>query len=204
MDHFLWVVIFVLVVSFLSNASPFVGASYTLLTTLQLSLLGFTPFNFATLVFLSAVGATLAKVVIYYGAFGARGLLLKNRNVRLIGRSSTSDRFYLALFVSALVPIFPLDDFIYIGAGATSVSLGLMAVVTLAAKIVKSGVEIVLEFAVLSDLSGLFGGHQVELTVALTALFIAIGIVAYRVDWEGLYRKYWRRESAPQAADKPL
>jgi hypothetical protein len=200
------VVIFVLAVSFLSNVSPFVGASYTLLTTLQLTLLGFTPFNFVFLVVLSAIGATLAKVVIYYGAFGLKDYLLKNKNVRLIGRSSTSEKFYLVLFVSALLPIFPFDDFIYIGAGATSVSLGLMTLVTLGAKILKSGAEIFLEYTILSDLTSLFGGHRLDLTIVATVAFIIIGVLVYKVDWEGLYTKRWKKGSglAPPTTDKPL
>lgn len=63
----------ILTFAFLSNVSPFFGASYTLVATFQLRLLGFTPVNFVLVVLASAVGATLAKVVIYYGAFGLRG-----------------------------------------------------------------------------------------------------------------------------------
>jgi hypothetical protein len=179
----------VLVVSFLSNVSPFVGASYTLLATLYLSLVGPTPINFIIIVIVSAIGATLAKVAIYYGAFGFRGVLVKNRNVRLIGRYSTSDAFYLVLFVTALMPVFPFDDFIYIGAGATSASLGVMSAVTLTAKLVKSGVEIALEFTILRGLSNLFGLHQVDLTIVLTVVFICVGILAYKIDWEKAYAR---------------
>jgi hypothetical protein len=195
--HILWVITFVLVVSFLSNVSPFAGASYTLLATLQLTLLGFTPFNFLAIVMISALGATLAKVVIYYGSFGLRGFLLRNKNVRLIGKSSTSEKFYFVLFLTALLPIFPFDDFIYIGAGATSVSLGLMSIVTLSAKVLKSGAEVALEFTILRDLASTFGYHQLELTIALTAIFIIIGIVVYQIDWETTFRRL-RRKPPPQ------
>ena len=193
MDPLLWAVVFVLIVSFLSNVSPFVGASYTLLTTLQLTLLGLTPFNFALLVFISAVGATMAKAVIYAGSFGLRDILVKNKNVRLIGRFSKRDSFYIALFVTALLPVFPFDDFVYIGAGASSAPLGLMSLVTFTAKLLKSAVEIWLEYAVLGDLSRLFGLHRLDLTLALTAVFVVIGIVAYKVDWEALYLRLKER-----------
>lgn len=183
----LWAVVFVLVVSFLSNVSPFVGASYTLLTTLQLTLLGLTPFNFALLVLVSAVGATLAKAVIYAGSFGLRDILVRNKNVRLIGRYSRRESFYAVLFLTALLPVFPFDDFVYIGAGATSAPLGLMSLVTFTAKLLKSAVEIWLEYAVLGDLSKFFGLHRLDLTIALTAVFVVIGIIAYKVDWEALY-----------------
>lgn len=203
MDPHLWAVAFVLTVSFLSNVSPFVGASYTLLATLQLTLLGLTPFNFGLIVLVSALGATLAKAVIYFGAFGFRDLLLRNKNVRLIGRYSSTGSFYVVLFVTALLPVFPFDDFIYIGAGATSASLGLMSVVTFTAKLVKSAAEIALEYAVLGDLSRLFGLHRIELTLALTGVFIVIGVVAYKVDWEGLYRRLRGRPTS-LPAENPM
>ena len=199
----MWVVIFVLVVSFLSNVSPFAGASYTLLATLQLTFLGFTPFNFLTIVLISAIGATLAKVVIYYGAFGFRGFLLRNKNVRLIGQSSKSEKFYLILFLTALLPVFPFDDFIYIGAGATSASLGLMSLITFSAKFVKSGIEVALEFTILRDLAATFGYHQLDLTIALTAAFVVIGILIYQIDWEATYRRLWRRPKATAADPGP-
>jgi hypothetical protein len=188
-----WVVVLVLLVSFLSNISPFVGASYTLLATLYLTLIGLTPLNFGVVVIVSAIGATLAKVVIYYGAFGFRDLLVKNKNVRLIGRAASTDTFYLVLLVTSLLPIFPFDDFIYIGAGATSASLGLMSAVTLFAKTAKSVIEIALEYTILRDLSHLLDLHQVELTIALTGVFVFIGILVYKIDWEGTIAKLRRR-----------
>jgi hypothetical protein len=191
-----WVLALVLAVSFLSNVSPFVGASYTLLATLYLTLLGLTPLNFGVIAIVSAIGAALAKVVIYLGAFGFRDLLLRNKNVRLIGRYSSTEDFYLVLFVTSLLPVFPFDDFIYIGAGATSASLGLMSVVTLGAKIVKSVVEIALEFTILRDLSNLFGLHQVELTLVLTVVFVCLGVLLYKVDWEATIGKLRSRVTA--------
>lgn len=198
MDPFLWAAVFVLAVSFISNVSPFFGASYTLLATLQLTLLGFTPFNFVAVVVLSAIGATLAKVVIYYGAFGFRDLLLRNKNVRLIGRSASSPKFYAALFVTALMPVLPLDDFIYIGAGASSTSIGLMTAITYAAKTIKSLVEVALEFTILSDLRTLFNFRSIDVTVVLTSLFLVIGVLVYQVDWEAAYRRLVGR---PMGAD---
>ncbi|MDG6901993.1 MAG: hypothetical protein JRM80_08535 [Nitrososphaerota archaeon] len=185
MDPLLWASVFVLVASFLSNVSPFVGASYTLLATVQLTALGFTVEAFAVLVIVSAAGATLAKVAIYYGAFGLRGLLVRNKNVRLIGRYSSTRGFYLALFVTAILPVFPLDDFIYIGAGATSASLGLMAAATLVAKVMKSAAEIALEFTILRGIASRLQIHQLDLTIAFTAAFVVIGVLIYKIDWEG-------------------
>ena len=194
MYSLLWGVVFVLLVSFLSNVFPFFGASYTLLAALQLSLLGSTPYNFAVIVLASAVGATVAKAVIYFGGFGLRGLLLANRNVRLIGRYSTTRGFFLVLFVAALLPVFPFDDYIFIGAGAALASLWAMLLVTLAAKVVKSTVEVAVELAILREVATIFNFQRLDITIALTAVFLVIGIVVYKVDWEEAYRRVMRRE----------
>ena len=193
MEPLIWILAVVFAVSFLSNVSPFVGASYTLFATLYLTLIGPTPFNFVAVALVSAVGATVAKLVIYFGAFEFKGPLLKNKNVRLIGRYSSSDAFYLVLFVTALLPVFPFDDYIYIGAGAVSASLRLMLGVTLLAKAVKSVVEIALEYTILRSLSDLLGIHRLDLTLLLTAAFIVIGIVVYKVDWEEVFARLTRK-----------
>jgi hypothetical protein len=203
LDSLIWVVAFVFVTSFLSNISPFVGASYTLLAALQLNLLGVTPYNFLVIVLVSALGASVAKVFIYLGALGFKDLLIKNKNVRLIGRSSSRSSFYLVLYVTSLLPIFPLDDFIYIGAGATSASLRLMTIVSFAAKVLKSGAEIALEVTILRDLSGILDLHRLDLTLALTLVFIGIGILVYKIDWEATYRRLMRRPK-PQTGTTPV
>jgi hypothetical protein len=203
MEPLVWVLAVVFVFSFASNISPFVGASYTLFAVLYLSLIGPTPINFVAIVIVSALGAAAAKVVIYVGALGLKNLLLRNQNVRLIGRYSTTDTFYFVLFVAALLPVFPFDDYIYIGAGASSVSLGLMSAVTLVAKVVKSGVEIALEYTILRELSGLLGIHRLDLTLLLTGVFIVLGIVVYKLDWEGVYRRIRGKSSGATPTPPP-
>ena len=190
MSPWLLAALLILAVSFVSNISPFFGASYTFFATLDLILLGFTPVNFLLVVALSAAGAALGKLVIYYGAFGLRRFLVGNRNVQLIGRNASTRTFYAVLFVAAFIPILPLDDFIYIGAGATSASLSGIAAVTLGAKLLKSGAEIAVEFAVLKAVIQVFTFSNIWLTVAVTAGFMALGIVVYQLDWEGLVKKY--------------
>lgn len=189
MEPLVWTVLFVLVVSFLSNVSPFFGASYTLIATLRLTQIGPSPFNFLVVVVVSAVGATLAKIAIYFGAFELKGIIGKNKNVQLIGRNSTKGKFYLALFVTALLPVLPLDDFIYIGAGASAASIGLMASVTLLAKILKSGFEIAIELTLLNDIKNAFGFQSLDITLVLIAAFLVIGILIYKLDWEKTYRR---------------
>ncbi len=203
MHPLVWVSIFVFVVSFLSNVSPFVGASYTILAALQLTLIGATPLNFVVIVVASAVGATLAKVVIYFGAFGFKDQLVRNRNVRLIGRYSSRESFYVVLFVASLLPVFPFDDFIYIGAGATNASLELMSLVSFGSKLVKSTVEIALEVTILRDLSSILDLRRLDLTLALTAAFIVVGIIVYKLDWEALYARLRGAKSQPGTVPTP-
>jgi hypothetical protein len=202
MYSFLWGVVFVLVVSFLSNVFPFFGASYTLLAALQLSLLGNTPYHFAVIVIVSGVGATLAKAVIYFGGFGFREFLMRNKNVRLIERYSTTGKFFLVLFLAALLPVFPFDDFLFIGAGAALASLAAMLLVTLAAKIVKSTVEIGIELAILKELATVFNFQRLDITIALTAVFLVIGVVVYKIDWESVYERVTGRP-LPQVPGLP-
>ena len=178
------VIISVFFVSFLSNVSPFAGASYTLFATLDLTLIGFSPFNFALIVAVSALGATVAKVVIYYGAFGLRKYIVGNKNVQLIGRNSTRGDFFLILFFAALIPLLPLDDFIYIGAGATSASVVAMTSVTFLAKVIKSSFEVAIEFTILRDLSAYLGFQRIDVTLLLTGIFVVIGILVYKLDWQ--------------------
>ncbi len=201
MDPLVWTILFVLIVSFISNVSPFFGASYTLLATLQLTLIGPSPFNFLVVVVVSAVGATLAKTAIYFGAFELKGIIGKNKNVQLIGRNSTKREFYVALFVAALLPVLPLDDFIYIGAGASAASLSLMALVTLAAKLLKSVVEIALEFTILRDIGTALGINTLYPTIALSLIFLVIGVGIYKLDWEKLYARV-RGRSASSASSQ--
>ncbi|MDG6985298.1 MAG: hypothetical protein JRM73_00940 [Nitrososphaerota archaeon] len=180
----------ILAIAFVSNISPFFGASYTFFATLDLILTGFTPANFLVVVFFSAAGAALGKLVIYYGAFGLRRFLIGNKNVQLIGRNASTRMFYAVLFVTAFMPILPLDDFIYIGAGATSVSLSAMGAVTFGAKLLKSAVEIGVEFTVLKDVIQVFTFSNIWATIAVTAGFMGLGILIYQLDWEALVKRY--------------
>ncbi|MDA4124563.1 MAG: hypothetical protein OK438_03830 [Thaumarchaeota archaeon] len=189
------VVIFI--ISFASNVTPFVGASYTLLGALNLSLFGFTPFGYLAVVLVTASGATLAKVGIYYGSFGLRRFLLPNKNVRLIGRIAGQRSFYAGLFVAAVMPVFPFDDYLFIGAGANSATLAPMTSVTFLAKLVKSSVEIPLEYSLLSTLTNTFGITSTVTTIITVIAFIGIGVVVYKVDWEATFARFRRKPSAP-------
>jgi hypothetical protein len=176
-------------ISFASNALPFFGASYTLLATSELMALGFSVENFLLIVAVTAIGATLAKIILYSGALGLRKQLIKNKNMSLLGLWLQRRSFYLALFLTAIVPALPLDDYIYIGAGANKAKLAPMIGLTLVAKIGKSLAEIYVEFTGILGISEILKVSGLEFSLFLSALFIVLGVVLYKLDWESLLKK---------------
>jgi membrane protein YqaA with SNARE-associated domain len=189
--------LFLFFVSFVANATAFFGASYTLIATAELSATGVDLGSFALVVVVTAVGATLGKTVVYYSAFELKNTLQKNRNVRLLGRWIGRSGFYLGLFVTALLPILPLDDYVYIGAGANRGRLAPMLAVTLVAKLAKSAFEILLELSGLLEISRLthqlFGLSRLQLSIAASVAFVVLGVAIYKVDWEPIVEWVGRR-----------
>jgi hypothetical protein len=173
--------------SLVSNATAFFGASYTLLATAELSAFGVNLTSFTLVVFVTALGATLGRIVIYFTAVGLQRSLLKNRNVRLLGTWLGRSGFYLGLFVTALLPILPFDDYVYIGAGANRGRLGPMLGVTFLAKLLKSAFEILLELSGLLEVSRLthnfLGLSRLELSIVASVAFVILGIATYKLDW---------------------
>jgi membrane protein YqaA with SNARE-associated domain len=173
--------------SLVANATAFFGASYTLIATAELSATGVNLESFALVVFVTALGATLGKIVIYYSAVGLKRSLEKNKNVRLLGTWLGKSGFYLGLFVTALLPVLPLDDYVYIGAGANRGKLAPMLGVTFMAKLAKSAFEILLELSGLLEISKLthrfLGLSQRDLSIVASVAFVALGIVIYKIDW---------------------
>lgn len=174
--------------SLVSNATPFFGVSYTFIATTLLLSIGVSADSFAFVVFVTAIGATLGKVFIYAGAKGLRQRLQKNKNIKLLGRWLGRAGFYVALFVTALIPVLPLDDYVYLGAGANSARLAPMLGVTFLAKLAKSAFEILLELSGITGLVALshqfLGLSRLDLSVILTGFFVVLGVVIYKVDWQ--------------------
>jgi membrane protein YqaA with SNARE-associated domain len=179
---------FLFLFSFIANATAFFGASYTLIATAELAATGVNLDSFALVVLVTALGATIGKIVIYFSAVGLKKSLQKNKNVRLLGRWIGKSGFYLGLFITALLPVLPLDDYVYIGAGANRGRLAPMLGVTFMAKLVKSAFEILLELSGLLEISrlthNLLGLTRLELSIIASAAFIVLGIVIYKIDWE--------------------
>jgi hypothetical protein len=195
-------------VSFISNATAFFGASYTLIATAEISATGISLLSFSLVVFVTALGATCGKIVIYMTALGLQGSLRKNRNVKLMGTWLGQGGFYLGLFIAALLPVLPFDDYVYIGAGANRGRLAPMLGVTFIAKLFKSAFEILLELSGLLEISKLtyhvFGLSRLQLSLVFSVLLVVIGVVTYKVDWEPIAKrveKLFRRE--PGAGGTP-
>lgn len=178
----------IFLISLVANATAFFGASYTLIATAYLATTGVSVGSFVTIVFVTALGATLGKLVIYYTAVGLKGSLQKNRNVKLLGTWLGRSGFYVGLFVTALLPVLPLDDYVYIGAGANRGKLAPMLGVTFLAKLAKSSFEIFLELSGILEISKLtnrfLGLSRFEISVVASVAFVVIGIAIYKVDWE--------------------
>lgn len=175
------------VVSLVSNATPFFGASYTLIATAELITFGFSVEAFVLVVGITALGAAIGKLVIYLGASGFTRQLSRNKNVQLLRRWLQHRRFLLAVFVAAVIPVLPLDDYIYIGAGATRSRFIPIGSVTIAAKLVKSAFEIALEsFGIIHITSfarRFFGFSSLEFSAILTIAFIVLGTFLFKYDW---------------------
>ena len=191
------------VVSLVSNATPFFGASYALVAIAELMAFGFSIDAFILVVLVTAAGAALGKLIIYGAAKGFQRTLSRNKNVQLLGKWLEDQRFLVAVFITAVVPLLPLDDYIYIGAGAAKGRLAPMFSVTIAAKLVKSAFEIGLGFLgvvrIMNVMTHTFGMNRLEFSVFLSIVFVALGIFIFSYDWEKLINR-GRTTPSPTAA----
>lgn len=195
------------VLSVVSNATAFFGASYTLLGTAELSAYGLNLESFSLVVLVTALGATIGKIVVYYSGRGFQKSLQKNRNIRLLGSWIGRSGFYLGLFIAALLPLLPFDDYVYIGAGANKGKLAPMLGVTFIAKLAKSALEILLELSGLLEISKLthhfLGLSRLELSIVASAAFVVLGILTFKLNWESVATKLGRllgRKAPPPMA----
>ena len=175
------------VVSLVSNATPFFGAAYTLIATAELISFGFSIEGFILVVGITAAGAAIGKLIIYGGAKGFKRQLARNKNVQLFSPWLQGRWFLAAVFVAAVIPMLPLDDFIYIGAGAARVKLAPMLSVTVAAKLVKSTFEIGLEYLGILGTANLashfLGLSRFEFSILLMIVMMIIGVFLFKYDW---------------------
>jgi membrane protein DedA with SNARE-associated domain len=199
-------ILILFLVSLGSNATPFFGASYTLIATTVLIADGFSIGNFVLIVFVTATGASLGKLVLYYGGKGFRGRLGQNKSVLLLERMLERKLGLAVVFVTALIPGLPLDDYVYLGAGATSSKLSGMFIITFFAKVLKSFLEIGIEYAGLGRLytaTGLTGLSRIETSILLSLVFLVVGVVFYKIDLEKVISRlrHQSQASLPEKSD---
>ena len=174
--------IFLFTISFVSNALPFGGAPYTLIGAFYAEKLGL-----VNVILITALGAASAKVVLYATGLGSRRLMERNKNYAFFERIVRKRSFLVALFITAIIPGLPLDDFLYLWGGSVKGDLLKMLAVTFAAKLLKSGVEIPLELRALSfasDLTGVNLLSNVYFQIGSVVFFIVIGVILFVIDWE--------------------
>ncbi len=172
--------------AFVLNLIPFGAPPYVIFVAYEVgrSGLGLWP-----PVLSAALGAALAKMLMYLLGIGLRGPLRRNRNVRLLARYSTSSWVYLLAFVSAIIPVIPLDDFVYIAGGASGLRARLMALAAVAGKFVKTIVEVTAVLYLSILVSSLIHVPATYVLLVFVAGGMAAGVLTFLVDWEAWARR---------------
>ncbi len=187
MANILYYSLIIFWISFISNSIPFGGPPYTVVTATILVQLNY--IYFWELIILASLGAILSKIILYYFGDIFKKHLSKNKNVNLLSKISNRYLFYIILFILAIIPILPFDDYLYLAAGAAKTSLYKMILVTSLAKFSKTTIEIFIELKVISLTSYILSISKPDVAIILTFLFIIIGIIGFKIDWE---KEYYR------------
>ncbi|MEM4046489.1 MAG: hypothetical protein QXI65_02090 [Metallosphaera sp.] len=190
MQYYILALIFVL--SFISNATPFFGAPYTVIASTLLIQEGVNPYNFLEVVIVSGIGSAIAKSVMYMIGYGLGSALKNNKNVKFFHQSIKGRSFYLVLFLTAILPFFPFDDFVFLVGGAGKASIIKMLEITIFSKILKSSMEIGIEVTGLIQISRLTDIPSVELGIISSILFAILGFLLFKIDWEKMYKRVER------------
>ena len=181
--------IFIFIVSFITNATPFFGAPYTIITSTVILRHGS---NFQDLlegIFISALGATLAKIVMFGIGLVLRIPLKRNKNVNFFMRIVNRRSFFIGLLIAALLPILPLDDFFFLIGGTSRASLTKMQAITFISKLAKSGIEIPLEVYGIIEIARRIRFEPFLLGLISSIVFTILGIALFTVDVERIYNK---------------
>ncbi len=182
--------VIIFAISVATNATPFFGTPYTIVASTILLKSGVTPLNLAEVIAITAVGASIAKTVMYTIGYGIGHTLKHNKNVAFFSRFIHHRSFYVALFVLALLPGLPLDDFAFLIGGAGRASLLKMVEITLASKFIKSSIEIPLEVFGLIAVGNAIDVSPFLLGVISSIAFTILGVILFKVDWEAIYNKF--------------
>jgi len=174
-------------ISFVSNVIPFGGPPYTIITATAILKLGNS--YYWPLIVLASLGAILSKIVIYLTGKLFKKSLRKNRNIMFLSKISNSDTFYIILFVLAVIPILPFDDYLFIAASAMEISLLKTVFALVVAKLIKTALEVFIELKVIVAISSLLTLAKPTIGAILTIAFVVFGIIIFKIDWEHYYNK---------------
>lgn len=177
----------VFAITFVSNIVPFAGAPYTVITSNLVLLSGGTLPVMAFYIVVSGVAAATAKVATYILGIALKRPLKENKNMAFLKRFSETRGFLATLFVTAILPGLPLDDYLFIGGGVVKAPLARMLAVTLVAKLLKSAIEIPLVTFGIVHINNLVGIGVLYLSIISSILFIAVGVALLKIDWERAY-----------------
>ncbi|HLI46617.1 MAG TPA: hypothetical protein VKU94_05430 [Geobacterales bacterium] len=188
--------IFIFLISFITNATPFFGAPYTIITSTIILRHGSTFNDLLEGIIVSALGATLAKNVMFGIGVVLRLPLKRNKNVSFFTRLVNRRSFFVGLLITAILPILPLDDFFFLIGGTSRASLFRMQAITFIAKLIKSGVEIPLEVFGIIVVARHIRFEPFYLGVISSVVFTILGILLFKIDVEKIYNRimlYFRR-----------
>ncbi|ADL18576.1 hypothetical protein ASAC_0168 [Acidilobus saccharovorans 345-15] len=173
-------------VALLFNLIPLGAPPYVTVVLLEIKYggLGFWPPVLA-----ASLGAAIAKVVMYYLGVGLKGVLRRNRNVRFLARYSNSRWAYLLAFFAAVVPVLPLDDFVYMVGGASGMRAKLMGLIAAAAKLLKTVAETSLLYFITGEVSMIFRLPEYVIIIFMAAAGLVAGLIVFSLDWELLARR---------------
>lgn len=137
----------------------------------------------------ASLGAAAAKLVMYYLGIGLKGVLRRNRNVRFLSRYANSSWAYLFAFVAAMVPVLPLDDFVYMVGGASGMRAKLMGLMAAAAKLIKTVMEVYILEVTIGFISSALRLSEFALIAAVSVAGVVAGLLVFALDWEALARR---------------
>lgn len=177
------------IISFIGNALPFFGVSYTAYAALMLLSLGRSIYDIALTIVTTAVGATLAKNTVYTLGYALKRSLRRTSAVKLVMALSNKASFRMLIIILAAIPGVPLDDYLYISAGAAMVKPLPLNVYVFLGKLLKSSVEIPIELALFSSIYEAFRSNigLTEFQIVMAVVFTVLAIVMFKVDWVRIY-----------------
>ncbi len=182
----------IFVISVAANATPFFGTPYTIIATSFLVEEGLTIQNFISVVLITAIGATIAKIFMYVLGLGIKRKVEHGKNIQFLLQMIKPEKrsFDFIVFVTAALPLLPIDDFVFLLGGIGKISLSRMLFVTLIAKLVKSTAEIPIEAYGLITFGNITHVPLLYLGIITSVALTILGIVLAKVDLEELYNRF--------------